>query len=63
MKRWLNTNEFESEFGIAISTQAKMRKENKLPYSKIGSFIYYDRNLIDKMLENHCVNDMGLNDG
>ena len=61
--RWINTKQFEDEFGMASSTQAKKRKEKTLPYTKLGGFIFYDRILIDKMFENHCVNDMGLNDG
>lgn len=55
MTRWLNTTTFAEEFGIAPSTQAKMRKAKTLPYSKIGGFIFYDRNLIDKVFEEHCV--------
>lgn len=54
-KRWLNVKDFHAEFGIAESTQAKMRKERKLPYSKLGGFIFYDRNLINEVLENHCM--------
>ena len=54
-KRWLNTNDFAEEFGIKISTQAKMRKDKILPYSKIGGFIFYDRNLINKQFEKHNV--------
>ncbi len=61
LKRWLNVKEFENEFGIASSTQAKWRKEKKLPYSKMGGFVFYDRNLIDKMFENHCV--VGVENG
>jgi hypothetical protein len=57
--RWINTKAFKDEFGIAVSTQAKMRKEKVLPYSKISSFIFYDRNLIDKLFENHCKNNGG----
>lgn len=55
MKRWLNQKEFAEEFGISVPTQAKMRKGNILPYSKLGGFIFYDRDLIDKVLENHCM--------
>lgn len=62
-KRWLNTKDFENEFGMAISTQAKKRKDGSLPYSKFGGAIFYDRNLIDKLLEQHCVSDAGVNNG
>lgn len=56
LKRWINTEEFENEFRIKQSTQRKMRREGVLAYSKIGGFVFYDRNLIDKLLEDHNVN-------
>ena len=59
MKRWLQPNDLASEFGISKPTQAKMRKEGVLPYSKLGGFVFYDRHLIDKMLEQHSVTDGG----
>ncbi|WP_201351870.1 helix-turn-helix transcriptional regulator [Hydrogenimonas urashimensis] len=55
-KRWLNPKELAQEFGIAQSTQAKLRMEGKIPYSKIGNkFIRYDRREIDKWLEKNRV--------
>lgn len=57
-KRWLNPYDLEIEYGISRSTQAKMRmrvSRSDLPFSKIGSFIFYDRLLIDKWLEAHLV--------
>jgi len=54
-KRWLNTQDFAEEFKIQISTQAKLRKQKILPYSKIGGFIFYDRILIDRQFEKHNV--------
>jgi hypothetical protein len=57
-KRWLTIKDFEEEFGVASSTQAKMRKEKVLPYSKLGGFVFYDRHLIDKVLEDHTIGAM-----
>jgi len=58
-KRWLDPVEFEEEYGISVSTQAKMRmasSSSKIPFSKIGGkFIRYDRLAIDKWLEDHQV--------
>ena len=54
-KRWLTPKELEEEFGISKSTQAKYRMNNKIPYSKIGKYIRYDRNDIDSWLENHKI--------
>lgn len=58
-KRWLNPVEFEIEFGIKRSTQAKMRMAYKIPFSKVGKFIRYDRTLINKWLEEHSLSNMG----
>jgi len=50
-KRWLTPTDLEDEFGFAKSTQAKMRMNRKIPFSKLGKFIRYDRNEIDLWLE------------
>lgn len=55
LKRWLSPYDFEKEYGIKQSTQAKMRMNKIIPFSKIGKFIRYDRYEIDKWLENHRV--------
>ena len=47
-KRWLSPQDLFTEFGISKSTQNKMRMDNKIPYSKVGRFIKYDREKIDK---------------
>jgi len=50
-KRWLRPADLEEEFGIKTDTQAQMRKESRIPFSKRGKFIYYDREKIDAWLE------------
>ncbi len=55
-KRWIDPLEFEILFNIKISTQSKWRMLNKIPYSKMGKFIRYDRLLIEKHFENHLIN-------
>ena len=50
-KEWLTPQDLEIEFGIKISTQNKMRMARKLPYSKIGKFVRYNRSKINKMFE------------
>lgn len=49
-KEWLTPTEFNEEFGISKSTQAKMRMDKKIPYSKIGNFVRYNRAEIHKWL-------------
>ncbi len=54
-KRWMNPTDLEEEFGISKSTQAKMRMNRTIPYSKISKFVKYDRVEIDKWLEDNKV--------
>jgi hypothetical protein len=51
--RWMNPAQLKDEFGIGLEAQSKWRQKKKIPYSKIGGFVFYDRNLIDKWLESH----------
>jgi len=54
-KRWLNGDELANEYGFSKSNQAKLRMKNKIPYSKIGRYIRYDRIEIDKWLEHNKI--------
>ena len=54
-KRWLNPEELDAEYGIRPSNQAKLRMQRKIPFSKIGGYVKYDRFEIDKWLESHSV--------
>ena len=49
--RWLSPDDFYKEFEISKSTQAKYRMDNKLPYTKFGGFVKYDRKKIDELFE------------
>lgn len=55
LKRWLNPTELSKEFGFSESNQAKLRMNNKIPFSKIGRYVRYDRLEIDKWLENNRI--------
>ena len=55
MKRWLDPDEFEQEFNMSKSTQSKKRSSGKLPYSKFGGFVRYDRLKIDRLFEEHDI--------
>lgn len=50
-KEWLTPTEFAEEFGISKSTQAKMRMKGTIPFSKVGNFVRYSREVIHKWLE------------
>jgi len=58
--RWLSTADMEKPqpigYNIPRQTQAKMRMQGRIPYSKVGSkMIRYDRKQIDKWLEDHAI--------
>ena len=50
-KRWITPKEFEIEFSVSKSTQAKKRSNKILPYTKWGGSVLYDRLVINKMFE------------
>jgi len=57
-KRWLTPSDLETEYQFSKSSQAKMRMFNngsKIPFSKVGKYIRYDRVAIDKWLEEHKI--------
>ena len=54
-KDWINPIELNEEFGITITTQNRLRRERKLPFSRIGRQIRYSRERINKWFEEHQV--------
>jgi hypothetical protein len=48
---WLTPAQMELEYFFSKSRQARLRMEKKIPYSKIGSYIRYSREAINKWLE------------
>ena len=55
LKRWLSPKDLVEEFGISLSNQARLRMENKIPYSKVGHYIRYDREKLNQWLENNSI--------
>lgn len=54
-KSWLTPNDIEEEYKFSKSRQARLRMERKIPFSKIGSYIRYNREAIDKWLNEAAV--------
>ena len=52
LKLWISPKDFLKEFDIALSTQSKMRMDNRIPYHKIGKFVRYKRTDINVWLDN-----------
>jgi len=54
-KRWLRTDEACDYLSISSSQLQVLKNEGVLPVKKLGGTNYYDRRIIDKMLEdNSC---------
>lgn len=57
-KRWINPKELEERYHIKWNTQSKWRMKNskiKIPFSKIGKFVFYEINEIEKWLKDHAI--------
>ena len=50
-KQWLTPDDLQEEFAFSKSRQAKLRMERKIPFSKIGSYVRYSRDEINRRLE------------
>ena len=49
---WLSPQDLFNEYGLKLSTQAKLRMNKKIPYSKIGAkIVRYNREKINTWLE------------
>ena len=55
LNRWLSPNDLFKEYGFSTSNQDKLRMNRKIPFSKIGRYVRYDRLEIDKWLVNNKV--------
>jgi len=55
LKRWLSPDDLFKEFGFSKSNQDKLRMNRKIPFSKVGRYVRYDRLEIDKWLVNNKV--------
>lgn len=51
LNRWLSPNDLVKEYGFSKSNQDKLRMKRKIPFSKIGRYVRYDRLEIDNWLE------------
>ncbi len=51
VKKWLKSYEVEKLLDISPGTLQTLRNNGTLPYTKIGSIIYYDPQDIEKVLQ------------
>ena len=52
---WLTPDELYEEYKFSKSSQAKMRMKRMIPFSKIGRYIRYSRDEINKWLKTNRV--------
>ncbi len=52
---WMNPDKLQQDYFISKSTQAKLRMNKQIPFSKIGSMIFYSRVEINQWLSDHKV--------
>ncbi len=49
--RWIKSKEVRKILDLSPGTLQTLRNSNKIEFTKIGRTIYYDRNAVNKMLE------------
>jgi len=49
---WLTPKQLETEYSFSISRQSRLRMERRIPFSKVGSYIRYNKEAINQWLEN-----------
>jgi len=54
-KRWLSPNDLLEEFGFSLANQAKLRSHRKIPFSKMGHYIKYDRFELNQWFESNKI--------
>ncbi|WGQ09859.1 helix-turn-helix domain-containing protein [Pedobacter gandavensis] len=50
-KEWLRSSEVKTMLKISGGTLQNLRINSTIPFRKIGGTMYYDKSVIDKMLE------------
>ncbi|MBN7818026.1 helix-turn-helix domain-containing protein [Algoriphagus pacificus] len=50
-KRWLKTYEVKKLLDISSGTLQSLRINGEIPYTKMGGILYYDRQEINRILE------------
>ncbi|WP_415406976.1 helix-turn-helix transcriptional regulator [Sulfurovum sp. CS9] len=53
--RFMTPKQLEAEYSFSEANQAQMRMKKRIPYIKIGGYVKYDRQAIDKWLEQNAV--------
>jgi len=57
-KQWINSKELVKWLGLSKGTLQHLRNTGVLPFTRIGSIIYYNTIEITKMMEKHTANKL-----
>lgn len=56
LSTWLNPKQLHMEYGISITKANRLRRERKIPFSKIGNAVMYKRSEVEAWLDDHKIN-------
>lgn len=56
-KKWLKSPEVKELLGISSGTLQNLRINGTLPYTKVGSIVYFDREEIMNVMENNRIHN------
>ena len=56
IKKWIKSHQVQRLLGISPGTLQNLRINGTMPYSKIGGILFYDKQVIEQMLEDNMRN-------
>lgn len=57
IKKWLKSGEVREMLGISAGTLQNLRVNGTLPYTKVGGVIFYDKEEIQKVMEENRIHN------
>ncbi|WP_289029264.1 helix-turn-helix domain-containing protein [uncultured Algoriphagus sp.] len=56
-KKWLKSRDVQRLLGISSGTLQTLRNQEKIPFTRLGGVIYYDRQELEKCLKENDQNE------
>jgi len=54
-EQWITPEQLEKELGITIATQNRLRSDRQIPFTKVGKYIKYNKQVINDWLLNNMI--------
>jgi len=54
-EQWITPKQLEKELGITITTQNRLRSDRQIPFTKVGKYIKYNKQVINDWLLNNMI--------